>query len=287
MDSLTQLYMASKSEIGLCEGGNTNRDNCEELFGKFLFGEYTKFYKKNKELNTELENDLFHSVSSWIKSAGQRQLISKNLSLLFKCKDMYPKVLGQTSDYFYRAYTLPMTDDITKTQYEFEIALYALYMDYKQGELTLREFNSLYKKLNIDKNWFRYSNFDHSYKPQYKMESWTTSKTSALKFANTAMHVPTGFTVDRHGMTVIVKAKLDKSELLFSKSFMNALSTEHGFGKQNEVLRIVKNKKPIKTSAIYIPLITGSTIRNLFKGVIDQNKLLELISIGKTNWAEF
>lgn len=211
-------------------------DYCEKTFGKYLFGEFEKFYGGNKEKNTELEQDTFNKVLGWVEQAGQRQALIKCVNDLMKCRDHFPKVLQQKDGIFYRAVTLPEKNEDIQRMREIEIKMNK--PPENEKEYVKYFLDNVVQKL--------------SYKPRYKLESWATHKTAAKNFAIKSKHVLMNPGM-RQGCCFIIKAKLPKAEIIFNPKFMNKLAVETGWWPQNEIIRITKNKKPIEVSAFYMP----------------------------------
>lgn len=264
----------------------TGREKCEEIFGRFLFGEYKKFYKTIKEPDTKVEKLAFDSVVRWVESAGMRQSIGKNLNILFQCKEKYTKILGQTTDTFYRVFTLPDNSKYGNDILKFEYKIFQSEGNAKDSgaKMKLKENPEIIKFWTKNKKEFlKYCNVDFEYKPQYKLESWSSKKTSAYNFAMKAMHVPTGRAYKRNGVTFIVKSNLPKDELLFSPKFMNMIAKDAGWWPQNEVMRLSKGKNIIKTKIFYLPLL-----KNISQDFQVPDKIKkEIVTEIKNKWSQF
>lgn len=218
--------------------------DCEGIFGKYLFGEYKKFYKTIKEPDTELESDVFNSLLQWVQSAGQRQIIGQNLSKLLKCKEQYPKILNQKKGTYYRIVTFqPNKNEIAKDVLEFEFKI-------NQADDSLEFWK------DNEKEFLKYQDGKILYKPQFKLESWSINKTSALKFAKKSKHISTSMAGQRNGSSFVIKAELSNDELLFNPKFMNMVAVDQGWWPQNEVLRLTTSKKPVNARLFYLtPLL--------------------------------
>lgn len=247
-----------------------NSDECEKLFGKYLFGQYRKFYGAVKEKNTEVEQEVFDSLLRWIQSAGRRQVTQQNLDKLLKCKDKYPKILKPTKATYYRAVTLPINNNIVKEIFDME-------------NKTIDKF---WKSKNNRKKFVELANFSMDYVPQYKLESWTTSKSSAFTFMSKAKHITTQPVFrNRKGATFIIKADVPENEMLFNIKFTNKLAVDAGWWPQNEVIRISKNKSPIKVMAYYVSILPQVGWLSMYD--ISKEFKKDIISELKSKWSSF
>ncbi len=251
-------------------------DKCEEMFGRWLFGEYKKFYGTIKEPNTKVETEIFQSLVDWIISAGRRAKTYKNLKLLLQCKEKYSKVLDQTKKTFYRVAILPPDNKITKG------IKHSVYEAYKYRE-NKEEYRKYFSKSENLENFLEYCNKKTSYIPHKKIESWTTSKSSALKFAMTANHVP--MSLQHHYSTVIIKANLSKAELLFNPKFTNIVATSAGWWPQNEVIRLSTSLSSINVTVFPPNFLPQSGELNWFRFPSDVRKIV--VNEIRKRWSSF
>ncbi len=219
-------------------------NKCEELFGKYLFGEYQQFYNSVKEKNTDFEQQTFDQFISWIeRSDGKRAITTKYAIELLKCKNQFPKVLNPNQTVYYRAFAFMSDSEIFHN------------IKTVEDELVYGDNRNWYNDKLVDA-YLSYVNRTEYYQPLSLIESWTNSKNSAIKFAKQVKHISTQL-IKRNSRqaTCILKYTGDDTEMLFNPKFMSKLSSDIGYGQQNEILRVSANKQPIKVQISYIPLL--------------------------------
>lgn len=240
--------MTIKLKHIIFEGSN----DCEELFGKFLFGEYEKFYGSVKEKDTKFERETFSAFLNWVESSGgMRNIVFKYLDKLMQCKKEYPKVLEPNQTIFYRVITLPRDNKYVADIIELE--------SMQINRRGIANNGDVFWNSEIDrKRLLNYVNFSMDYIPKRKIESWSTSKSNAIKFAIDSRHVKTDQAfrkVGIEGATFIIKATIPDDEVVFNPKFMNKMAVDVGWWPQNEVIRYSKSKNSIKVDASYVTLI--------------------------------
>jgi hypothetical protein len=192
---------------------------CDEIFGKYLFGEFTKYYNSVKEMDTPQEKQIFSLIRNFIRGEyvgkTRDEILVKALFDLHKCKSKYGKILKPKTSVLYRGITISKKDvNIDKLKKD--------------------------SPLNLD---FEKS-FDYVYKGRSKVQSWTDNYKTAIYFAEETWEE----TPNRNELYIaILKANFKQSEILFDSSFLNTLSKSVGYGEENEIIRI--ENKPIKVKA--------------------------------------
>lgn len=219
-----------------------DRDNptCLKKFGKYLFGEFKKFYKKELEVDNPEESEIFDYVDSWLSGEYVGKTVDNKLvdafKLLMKCKKTYPEILQSKALTLYRGLSLPL---IQFKDVEFE------------------------KKVSKVKLW-KYSTRVGiiSYKAKSKVQSWTPDIQTAYGFARGGVSMP--WEIEKGGLkskiNLVLEYTFKDKDLLFSIDFMKSFWG----GKENEVIRVGDNKIDCK---VYVLTPISRAIEKLLRKV--------------------
>lgn len=162
--------------------------------------------KKNKEKDTDVENDLLQKIRSfvWSHHPTNKANAFKVLNRLKTIKKYYP------DDLIPKAKTVYRGTYVSKITYE---------LVYKKSLTSRKEWISL----------------QYTYQPKSKIQSWTTNRDIAESFVRISK-------MDWDEYSAILQAKVDNSFIMNSK-LMNLISQDVLGEKEDEIIRI--NAKPI------------------------------------------
>jgi len=209
---------------GLIVEKKATMSKCEKMFGDYLFGEFTSFYKSEKEGNTPTEEDLFQVIWKFISGDYMEGSVDKALYNAFKqlqnCMSEFPMVLKPDTNVLYRGTTLNKHTPFVGSKYGLgDDAILK----------SLKKWNGSDAFISVKGG---------TYKPRQSVQSWTAKEHIAVDFAKTNI-------MGKGIITAYFKAKIPKGDLLFNTKFMNSFDyTEH------EIIRLGTNV--IKCSNVYL-----------------------------------
>ena len=190
---------------------------CFDKYGKYLFGEWKPFYKKEIEQNTNIEKNIFEDILNFIRGEyigkNKDKILLNTFLQLKQCTSDYPEVLKAKNDTYYRG----------------DKTLVLSLMDKKYKEITYN---------NID-----YLVYNHIYEPISKIQSWTTKFKHAIDFANEISNNTNKY------IGCIYQTKLNSNDIIFNNTFLNSIATNITFTNkklghiEDEVIRIGGNIK--------------------------------------------
>jgi hypothetical protein len=202
---------------GLTE--NIARDDIEDV----MFGNL----KKNRERDTDIEHQLFLDIKNFIASAtpSSKGTAVSSLSDLRHLKSQYPDDLTPNANVVFRG-----------TQFKQSV------------------YDSLLEKIDLNKS-LKWITLPFNYAPRSNIQSWTTSKKMAGKFACQGQahdvddhHAPMSkYWISSEPFPAIIEARVDESFILSTKLTSKIAMAMHGHN-EREIIRI--DQSPIQAKAL-------------------------------------
>ncbi len=168
-------------------------------------------FNKMGELDTKEEERIFKTIWEFAYSStpAHKKKVIPALQILKGCKEHYKEILKPKKSILYRG--IGVSPKIAKT-------------------------------INFDTSVDKYWSGEYIYKARSKVQSWSETWKIATKFAKLE------YEYDYSDVAIMLEVKLDDS-FIFTGDFMNKISRKHGYGNQNEVMRV--GDAPIKAK-VYI-----------------------------------
>jgi len=186
--------------------------DCAKKFGDWLFGEF----RKKKEKDTDIENNYFEYLVSFIEGSFMKDGKTKLLTVLKdlkKCMESYPDILQPNTNNLWRGSSLD-TKTINSLRNKYKKQPFSIINKMKFGI-------SLFYL--IDENWV--------YSPKSVVQSWSTKSESAVSFSLTNRW---------YHEAALYNTKFNKNELLFNSKFLNLMAKASLGNEENEIIRIGK-----------------------------------------------
>lgn len=181
-------------------------DDCFQKFGKQLFGDLFPNGEKNTPKESEIQDLLKLFLKDDLRGKDKQQVI-KAFAELKSCSSHFPRQLISKNNTLVRGVTMTLDEVLS------------LKLVWEQTTTGLRSVGK--------------------YKPKSPVQSWTTNKSIASRFAN-------DIDDETKLLPVIIESTIKKDDLLFNINFLRKVKGALGMKNEDEIIHI--SDKPIKVT---------------------------------------